>query len=262
MQYALGAAEGFVVVTGAPGMGKTTLIDDLLSEYSPSEYLCATLTHSVLVADDLLRSVAYEFGLDAEGLDKATVIQRLKQHFIRGIKSDCPPLLIVDEAQNLSIASLEELRLLTNFQLGGRPLVQIFLVGQEELLDKLQDRRLEQLRQRVTAATHLDPLTEKQTAAYILHRLRVVGWTDSPTIKASVLPVIHEYCRGVPRRINQFCSRLLLYGAVAELDELGAKAAKLVASELAEERLGPNVEADSESSDDGIPTLVSGVAGD
>ena len=261
MQYALGAAEGFVVVTGAPGMGKTTLIEDLMSEFSPSDYLLATLTHSVLVADDLLRSVAYEFGLDAEGLDKATVIQRLKQHFIRGIKSDCPPLLIVDEAQNLTIESLEELRLLTNFHLGGRPLLQIFLVGQDELLEKLQDSRLEQLRQRVTAATHLEPLMEKQTAAYILHRLRVVGWTNNPTIKASVLPVVHDYCQGVPRRINQFCSRLLLYGSVTECEEIGAAAAKVVAAELAEERLGPNVKTNIEP-EDGIPTLVSGVVGD
>ena len=189
------------------------------------------------------------------------IIQRLKQHFIRGIKSDCPPLLIVDEAQNLTIESLEELRLLTNFHLGGRPLLQIFLVGQDELLEKLQDSRLEQLRQRVTAATHLEPLMEKQTAAYILHRLRVVGWTNNPTIKASVLPVVHDYCQGVPRRINQFCSRLLLYGSVTECEEIGAAAAKVVAAELAEERLGPNVKTNIEP-EDGIPTLVSGVVGD
>lgn len=237
MQYALQAAEGFVVVTGAPGMGKTTLINDLLSDYGPSDYLVATLVNTMLEANDILRSAAYEFGINVEGLDTATVLQRIKQLFTQSHQDGRPPLLVVDEAQNLSLNALEELRLLTNLQIQGKPLLQIFLVGQEGLREKLADPRLEQLRQRVTAAAHLNALTQEQTAAYILHRLKVVGWNNFPRIKASVLPVIEAACQGVPRRINQFCSRLLLHGAVEEKAVLGVEDAKTVFQELSEERL-------------------------
>jgi type II secretory pathway predicted ATPase ExeA len=241
MQYALQAAEGFVVVTGAPGMGKTTLINDLLADYGPSDYLIARLVNTMLDASDILRSTAYEFGLNVEGMDNATVVQHLKQLFTRSYQNGRPPLLVVDEAQNLSLDALEELRLLTNLQIQGRPLLQIFLVGQEGLRDKLADPRLEQLRQRVTAAAHLHPLTQEQTAAYILHRLKVVGWENFPRIKASVLPVIEAACQGVPRRINQFCSRLLLHGAVEEKAVLSAQDAHAVYSELSDERLSSAV---------------------
>ena len=239
MQYALRAAEGFVVVTGMPGMGKTTLINDLLSDFGPSDYLIATLVITTLEANDLLRSVAYEFGINVENLDKATILQRLKQRFHQSRQAGKPPLLIVDEAQNLGLGALEELRLLTNLQLAGKPLLQIFLVGQEVLRDKLADPRLEQLRQRVTAAAHLQPLSEEQTAAYIIHRLRVVGWNNFPSVKASVLPIIKEFTEGVPRRINQFCSRLLLHGCVEEKAELKESDANLVRHELSSERLSP-----------------------
>jgi type II secretory pathway predicted ATPase ExeA len=249
MQYALQAAEGFVVVTGAPGMGKTTLINDLLADYGTSDYLVARLVNTMLEANDILRSTAYEFGLNVEGVDNATVVQHLKQLFTRSYQNGRPPLLVVDEAQNLSLDALEELRLLTNLQIEGRPLLQIFLVGQEGLRDKLADPRLEQLRQRVTAAAHLHPLTQEQTAAYILHRLKVVGWDNFPRIKASVLPVIEAACQGVPRRINQFCSRLLLHGAVEEKSVLNAQDATAVFNELSDERLSSSPASVSSSPD-------------
>jgi type II secretory pathway predicted ATPase ExeA len=237
MQYALQAAEGFVVVTGQPGMGKTTLINDLLSDYGPRDYTIATLVNTMLEANEVLRSAAYEFGVNVEGMDTATVLQRLKQLFTQAKNAGRPPLLVVDEAQNLTLTALEELRMLTNLQANGSPLLQIFLVGQEELREKLQDNALEQLRQRVTAAAHLYPLTQEQVASYIIHRLKVVGWKGRPKLKASLLPVLDIACEGVPRRVNQFCSRLLLHGAVEQKLELGAEDARLVFSELSEERL-------------------------
>ena len=256
MQYALQAAEGFVVVTGQPGMGKTTLIGDLLSDYGPNDYTVATLVNTMLEANEVLRSAAYEFGIDVEKMDTATVLQRLKELFTQAHRDGRPPLLVVDEAQNLTLNALEELRMLTNLQASGKPLLQIFLVGQEELRAKLQDPSLEQLRQRVTAAAHLLPLNQDQTAAYIVHRLKVVGWTERPKIKASVLPVIEQACEGVPRRINQFCSRLLLHGAVEQKLELDGSDARIVFSELSDERLSriPMYEAD----DADAPLLGSG----
>lgn len=237
MQYALNSAEGFVVVTGSPGMGKTTLINDLLSDYGPSQYLVATLVNTLLGAADILRSTAYEFGLEAAGLDKATILERLKQLFIASRRNGTPPLLIVDEAQNLSLEAMEELRLLTNLQAEGKPLLQIFLVGQDQLREKLQDPRLEQLLQRVTAATHLRPLTAEQTASYIVHRLKVAGWDRNPRIANATIPIIHSTSQGVPRRINQFCSRLLLFGAVEEKNVLDEADARTVYTELSEEHL-------------------------
>jgi type II secretory pathway predicted ATPase ExeA len=127
--------------------------------------------------------------------------------------------------------------MLTNLQMNGKPLLQIFLVGQEELRKKLQSPNLEQLRQRVTAAAHLYALEKDQVAAYIVHRLKVAGWKNSPKFMASLLPVIEAACEGVPRRINQFCSRLLLHGAVEQKSVLNANDAKLVFTELSEERL-------------------------
>jgi type II secretory pathway predicted ATPase ExeA len=239
MQYALQAAEGFVVVTGQPGMGKTTLINDLLSDYGPRDYTIATLVNTMLEANEVLRSAAYEFGLNVEHMDTATVLQRLKQLFIQAHNEARPPLLVVDEAQNLTLNALEELRMLTNLQLNGKPLLQIFLVGQEELREKLQDPSLEQLRQRVTAASHLHSLDQEQVAAYIIHRLKVVGWEGNPKLKSSLLPVIDIACAGVPRRINQFCSRLLLHGAVEQKTVLDASDAQVVLEELSEERLSP-----------------------
>lgn len=237
MQYALQAAEGFVVITGSPGMGKTTLINDLLADYGPSEYMVATLVNTMLEANEVLRSAAYEFGLNVENMDTATVLQRLKQRFAQAHSDGCPPLLVVDEAQNLTLNALEELRMLTNLQVNGKPLLQIFLVGQEELREKLQDPNLEQLRQRVTAAAHLRSLDQHQMGAYIVHRLKIVGWNGVPRLNSNIMPIIEAACEGVPRRINQFCSRLLLHGAVEQKSELDAEDARLVFAELSEERL-------------------------
>ncbi len=239
MEYALDAAEGFVVVTGKPGMGKTTLINDLLANSSLSQYLVASIVTTRLEADDLLRSIAYEFCLSVEDADKATVIQKLKRLFILSTRNARPPLLIVDEAQNLSLDALEELRLLTNMQYEGLPLLQIFLLGQDELREKLLDPKLEQLRQRVTAATQLEPLSEEHTASYVLHRLRVVGWTNRPKISRAAIKVLHQTCHGVPRRVNQFCSRWFLLGAGEERERLTVQDAQQVSLELSEEGLTP-----------------------
>lgn len=237
MRYALQAAEGFVVITGAPGMGKTTLISDTTGRFGPGDYTVATLVNTLLAPDDVLRSAAYEFGLDVESMDTATVLHRLKQFFIDCHAQHRPPLLVVDEAQNLSLYALEELRMLTNLNLDGKPLLQIFLVGQNQLRDNLQNPALEQLRQRITAAAHLKALNPDEIAGYMMHRLKVVGWRGSPKLKSSLLPVIESACDGVPRRINQFCNRLFLYGAVEKRSVLNAAAAEVVLAEMVAERL-------------------------
>ena len=166
MQYALHRGEGFAVVTGRPGTGKTTLIDSLLADFGPSELDAARLVNARLEGSDLLRMVCYAFGLNVDQADKSELLRCLTQHMGRSLKQKKRPLLIIDEAQGLTRSALEELRLLTNLQSDGQPMLQIFLVGQDELQDLLADPRLEQVRQRITGACRLEPLKPDETVAY------------------------------------------------------------------------------------------------
>ncbi len=235
MQYAVMRQEGFLVVTGRPGMGKTTLIQDLLVELGSEHRPVARIDSTQLDADDLLRLVTYAFGLTAQGLDKATLLHSLGEFLRRRPESAGTAILIVDEAQNLPERSLEELRLITNLQQGARALIQIFLVGQEPLREIIRQRSLEQLQQRVVAACHLEPLEIIETRAYIRHRLLCAGWSGDPIIEAQALRLIHQASGGVPRVINKVCDRLLLHGSVDELHTLTGENARLVIGEFQDE---------------------------
>ncbi len=239
MQYAIHRAEGFVMVTGKPGTGKTTLVNDLVDGLSHSKIVVATIVSTQLEADDLLRLVACNFGLDIDAPNKAVVLQglsvRLRRHHEEGTRA----LLIIDEAQDLSASALEELRLLTNLQLNNQPLLQIFLVGQENLRDLVQKPSMEQVHQRLVAACHLESLSETDTKAYIKHRLDRVGWNDDPTIDEGVYPVVFQFSKGVPRRINLICSRFLLHGCVEEKHRIRAADVRTVVEELQHEQLTP-----------------------
>ena len=240
MQYAFLRAEGFVMITGKPGTGKTTLVNDLVDGLSPAEVSVAMLVSTQLDADDLLRMVAYSFGLEGDMPHKAAIIQRLIKLLINQYKDGRRALLIIDEAQDLSVSALEELRLLTNLQLDSRPLLQIFLLGQEELKDLVHGPNMEQVHQRLVAAYNLEALKENETRQYIKHRLDQVGWKGDPALSDAVFPIIYKFSRGIPRRINLFCSRLFLHGSVEELHKLGVKDARIVINELQLENLSPS----------------------
>jgi general secretion pathway protein A len=235
MQYAVMREEGFLVVTGRPGMGKTTLIQDLLAELGGEDRLVARIDSTQLDADELLRLVTYAFGLPARGLDKATLLHGLEEFLRRRAGGSGTAILIVDEAQNLPDRSLEELRLITNLQQGARALIQIFLVGQESLRDLIHQHHLEQLQQRIVAACHLEPLDLTETRAYIRHRLQCAGWSGDPAFDADALRLIYQASGGVPRLINKICDRLLLYGSVDELHVLKGAESRLVIEDLAAE---------------------------
>lgn len=239
MQYAIHRAEGFVMVTGKPGTGKTTLVNDLVEGLSQSKIVVATIVSTQLEADDLLRLVACNFGLDVDAPNKAVVLQGLSVRLRRYHEDGTRALLIIDEAQDLSASALEELRLLTNLQLNNQPLLQIFLVGQENLRDLVQKPSMEQVHQRLVAACHLESLSEQDTKAYIKHRLDRVGWKDDPTIDEGVYPVVFQFSKGVPRRINLICSRFLLHGCVEEKHRIRAVDVRTVVEELQVEQLAP-----------------------
>jgi putative secretion ATPase (PEP-CTERM system associated) len=237
MAYAFLRAEGFVMVTGRPGTGKTTLIGALVDQLAGENVTTANLVCTQLGADDLLKVVADEFGIDPAITRKGELLQALTRQFKAWQREGQRVLLIVDEAQDLSAPAMEELRLLTNIQVGGRPILQIFLLGQPELRELILSPQLEQVHQRIVAASHLRPLEAEETEAYIRHRLERVGWQGDPAISTAVYPLIYKFSEGVPRRINLICSRLFLHCAVEGRHRVEVSDVKEVIGELQEENL-------------------------
>lgn len=237
MAYAFMRAEGFVMITGQPGTGKTTLVGDLIESLAGERVTVASLVSTQLAEDDLLRSTAYAFEQNADDKDKAQILRHLNDLFLRLYREGRRALLIVDEAQNLTSSALEELRLLTNLQSDGQPLLQIFMLGQPELRELIHAPELTQLHQRIVAASHLSPLREDETRAYVEHRLRRVGWVGDPAISTAVFPIIYKFSEGIPRRINLICSRLFLHASVEQRHEIRVADAKTVVEELLEEQL-------------------------
>ncbi|HRD67135.1 MAG TPA: XrtA-associated ATPase [Candidatus Competibacter sp.] len=233
LRYGLSQGEGFIVITGGIGTGKTTLVKNLFQELDSSQVVAAQLVTTQLEADELLRSVVASFGLPYEGMGKAALLKHFED-FLRGhARQGRRVLLVVDEAQNLPSRSLEELRMLSNFQIAELPLLQSFLLGQEEFRHTLQEPGMEQLRQRVIASCHLSPLDQAETRDYIEHRLHVVGWQgDQPRFAEDSYAAIYRFTQGIPRLVNIFCDRLLLYGFLEELRDLSAVAVEAVGQEL------------------------------
>src|SRR5205823_3862927 len=241
LTYGLHNGEGFIIITGEIGAGKTTLVDSLLSDIDPARFIAAKIVTSQLGGDDLLRLVCSAFGLDHTGLSKADVLNRLQQFITHQFGTGRRPLLIIDEAQNLSTDALEELRMLSNIVVGAAPALQSFLLGQPQLRQILGSPSLEQLRQRIAAAYHLGPLSAADTQAYIEHRLRRAGWTDDPEIPNDCFPAIYAHTSGVPRRINNLCSRVLLLGMLEDSHKISASTVVEVATDLEAELLSVTV---------------------
>ena len=236
LRYGLSQGEGFVVITGGVGTGKTTLIRNLFADLGYEDVIVAQLVTSNLQADEMLKMISTAFNLPTEGLTKAALLHQFEAFLRQADREGRRVLLVVDEAQNLPPATVEELRMLSNFQIENRPLLQSFLLGQEEFRHIVQSPNMEQLRQRIIASCHLTPLDQLETRAYIEHRLKLVGWQgDNPEITDAAFDEIHRHTQGVPRRINSFCDRLLLYGYLEELKTLSSEAVAVVERELAQE---------------------------
>ena len=238
LQYGLNQADGFIVITGDVGTGKTTLVQALLGDLSPKDTIVANLVTTQLQEDDLLSLVAMNFGIRVAQPGKAMLLRELEHFFVQRVREAKRVLLIVDEAQNLPPRSVEELRMLSNFQHQGRPLLQVFLLGQEEFRATLLSQGFEQLRQRVIATYHLNPLDQEETRTYVEHRLNRVGWKDDPTIDEGAFERIFAFTQGVPRRINNLCDRILLYSYLEERHAVDAETVELVAQEIGTEFLG------------------------
>ena len=238
LQYGVHQSEGFIVITGEVGAGKTTLVRNLFEQLDRGRLIAAQLVSTQLDADDMLRTVAVAFGLPVKAVDKASLLASLEAFLCQLAVAGKRALLVVDEAQNLTARAVEELRMLSNFQLGQQALMQSFLIGQPELRDMMQGPLMQQLRQRVIASYHLGPLDKGETQAYIEHRLRHVGWNGDPRFDAAAFDLIHTWSAGIPRQINTLCNRLLLAGFLGEKHAFGSADVQAIAREIHEE-LGP-----------------------
>ena len=216
LQYGLSQGEGFIVITGPIGTGKTTLARNLLSLIDDS-IVAVQIATTRLTPDELVRLVAAKFNLDVEGLNKADILKKLEMYLLQLHSQGKRALLVVDEAQNLPAETVEELRMLSNFQLDDQPLIQSFLLGQEELKGIIELPEMEQFRQRIIASCHLQPFNEEQTRDYIKHRLVQVGWNGHPQLNDDIFEKIATYTAGIPRKINIFADRLFLYAFMADL---------------------------------------------
>ena len=239
LEYGLHQNEGFIVVTGEVGAGKTTIVRGLLSKLDSAKVVAAQLVSTQLDAEDTLRMVAAAFGVHTKSLGKSDVLLALEAFLVDVTRQGKRCLLIVDEAQNLTPRAVEELRMLSNFQFETHALLQSFLIGQPEFRGIMQSPHMQQLRQRVIAACHIGPMDQDETQAYIEHRLKCAGYTGVSMLGADGYEAIFKASGGVPRRINSLCDRLLLSGFLAGKKSFTLADVEDVAKEINEETMGP-----------------------
>lgn len=238
LMYGLSRGEGFIVITGEVGAGKTTIVQRLCATVNKDQVVAAHVVTTLLTGAELLRMVCSSFRIREIPEKKDAVLLCLQDYFESLDRNGRKALLIVDEAQNLSASALEELRMLSNFQIGAHSPCQIFLVGQPQFRDTLAHPNLEQLRQRVIASYHLGPMSRDEVAQYLQHRLKHAGWKGDPKFEDAAIDTIFDATTGVPRQINTLCSRLLLLGFLDNMHSFKADDVARVAADLREEHSG------------------------
>ena len=235
--YGLAQGEGFIVITGEVGAGKSTLVAHLMERVDAKALTVAQVVTSALDGAEIVHVVAQAFGLSVDGHDKAAALGAIERFLQDEARAGRRCLLVVDECQNLDLTALEELRMLSNFQLGAHPLLQSLLLGQPEFRRTLaQHPGLEQLRQRIIASHHLEALDAGEVEDYVTHRLRHVGWQGRPGFGEGLLDALYRDTGGIPRRVNMAMNRVLLLGAIEERDSLSVAMLDDVIAEMASDQ--------------------------
>ena len=261
LEYGVSRNEGFIVITGEIGAGKTMVLRSLIEGLNGSNVITGHLVTTQLGAEDTLRMVGAAFGFRVKDVPKSELLITLEAFLISQTSKGKRCLLIVDEAQNLTPRAVEELRMLSNFQFGNQALLQSFLVGQPEFREILQRPEMEQFRQRVSATCHIGPLDADETRAYIEHRLKCAGASGKPTFEPGVYAEIHKASGGIPRRINAVCDRLLLAGFLGDHTHLTLAAVAEVVQELQQENGVPSRQPAAALAAGADPTMPGGLAG-
>src|ERR687895_1851486 len=231
LRYGIEGHAGFVVITGEIGSGKTTMLQSLLVRLDRNTTV-ARLVNTMLDARELLEAIVLDFGIDPTGMSKPVLLHRLGQFLVQQRQANRLTLLVIDEAQNLSLPGLEEIRMLSNLETEKSKLIQIILIGQPELRDKLSSTQLEQLRQRITVSYHLQPLDAEETANYVNHRLRRAAAGTPVVFPRPVTDLIHARSRGVPRIINVISDATLLFAYGVDRRDIDASIVRETPEEL------------------------------
>jgi len=218
--YGIRERKGFVQLTGEVGAGKTTLCRAMLEQLNGS-FATALILNPVMSAQELMKAIAIEFGLPVTGLDRLETLAVINQFLLQQVERGQDTVLIIDEAQDLTDDLLEQVRLLSNLETDDRKLLQIVLMGQPELRDRLNNPRLRQLRQRITVRYHLQPLSRFEVTQYIQHRLEVSGAKGAPYFTQPALWRVYSYSKGIPRLVNAVCDKALLAGFVQQREKIG-----------------------------------------
>jgi general secretion pathway protein A len=230
--YGLAQGEGFITVTGEIGAGKSTLVAHVMASIDRARLNAISLVSTQVEGDDMLRLVAQGLGVATGQVEKARLLDAVEQRLEEELRAGKRTLLIVDEAQNLPVSALEELRMLSNFQIAGRALLQIVLLGQPEFRDKLAGPGLEQLRQRVIATHHLEAMDADEVAAYVRHRLTRVDWQGNPDFEPDAFEAVHRTTGGIPRKVNQLMQRVMLAAALENAELVTAATVEAVAADM------------------------------
>lgn len=228
--YAIENRKGFVVITGDIGSGKTTVCRTLLNRMN-TRTKTALITNTHMSGKDLLCTILEDLEVEYFPGSKARLLSQLNAYLIEQLRKDCNVVLIVDEAQNLTTSVLEEIRMLSNLETENEKLIQIILLGQPELKEKLALSRLEQLRQRIAVFYHLIPLDAEDAKKYVRHRLRVASASEREFFTEKALELVYEFSNGVPRLINQICDSALLSGYIYGIDIVDEKIMREVIAE-------------------------------
>jgi general secretion pathway protein A len=239
LAYGIKNRKGFILLTGEVGTGKTTLLNRLLDWLHMEGVATAYIFNSRVDVSQLFDLMMADFGIPCERRDKSYVLMRLNQWLLQRYRDRKTSVLIVDEAQNLSLEVLEEIRLLTNFETANEKLLQIVLAGQPELDEKLRDPRLRQLRQRITMRCRTQPLSMQELSGYIAERLRIGGANGTPIFSPEAIESIYKYSRGIPRVANLLCEHSLIGAFVDQVRPVPARLVEDAAREFELDQLDP-----------------------
>jgi general secretion pathway protein A len=211
LSYGIKERKGMILITGEVGTGKTTLCKALLNKLD-SQIKVSLILNPYFSEVQLLRAIVEDFGLELEKKSRLDIVKKLNSFLLDIISKNSNAVLIIDEAQNLTVRQLEQIRLLSNLETSKEKLLQIILVGQPELVGKLNEFRLRQIRQRIFVKYNLSPLDEAETKDYIEFRLKIGGNNIDINILPQCYKIVYDFTKGIPRLINMLCDRALLLG--------------------------------------------------